>query len=214
MTERGAAGPALLAALLVFSQVGLGVAVWRSASQEHTIYVMTPMVDVVPGGNPLDREEAQALVADVRHQADARDMQSAYAWLGSTLSLDDLLRGVESLDAAGAPLTAAQAVEVKAILDRAAQDHARIRQVQVEALDAELQIQTEIAAIADLLPEEQAQRVRGVAGARPKGEPPGARPAGGRLAPGGAPPGASPPGPGPALGVPSAPMGPPPEHKP
>ena len=171
--------PARLASLLVLSQVGLGVAVWREASENHTIYVMTPMVDVVPGGNPLDREEAQALVADVRHQADARDMQTAYAWLGSTLSLDALLRGVEALDAEGAPLTPAQAARVKAILDGAQADHTRIHEVQVEALDGEAEIQTEITAIANLLPPEQAERVRATTQSQPpaqRGPPPGRPP--------------------------------------
>jgi len=173
-----------IAAVLAVSQVGLAFAVWKQASQNHTIYVMNPMVDVVPGGNPLDRSEAEALVADVRHQADARDMQSAYAWLGSTLSLDGLLRGVEALDAAGAPLDPAQALKVRAILDGAASEHARIRDVQAEALDAEAQIQTEIEAIAVLLPPDQADRVRQAAAPR---EAPGSRPAAPRPGPGGHP---------------------------
>ena len=48
------------------------------------------------------RANAQSLLinlaADARSQVDARDIQQAYARMGSTISLDDLLRGVESLD--------------------------------------------------------------------------------------------------------------------
>lgn len=168
-------GTLVLAAALAVSQVALGVAAWRKATENHTVYVMTPMVDVVPGGNPLDRSEAEALVADVRHQAEARDMQSAYAWLGSTLSLDDLLRGIEALDAAGHPLDADQASAVRALLDGAKADHERIYKVQVDALAAEDTIQAEIAAIAALLPPDQAQQV--LQAARPgPGKPPGRRP--------------------------------------
>lgn len=133
--------------VLAVSQLGLSVALWSRTEKNHTVYVLMPMVDVVPGGNPLDRTGAEALVADVRRQADARDMQTAYAWLGSTLSLDDLLRGVEGLT-----LSAEQSARIAAILDAARSDHARIREVQGQVLAEEANIRRAIDALARGMP--------------------------------------------------------------
>lgn len=156
---RGASSPAssrlwAAAAALVVLQLGLGAVAWNRLQREHTVYVFTPMVDVVPGGAPLSGVEADALAAGVQRQVDARDMQVAYARLGSTLSLDDLLRGVEGLDAAGAPLTEAQKQRVAAILDAARADHDAVRRVQGEILDLEAELSRETKGALDALPPE------------------------------------------------------------
>lgn len=134
--------PGAALVLLAVANLGVGLAAWRASTEVHTVYVLTPMVDVVPGGAPLGAVEAEALQKGLRNQVDARDMQRAYARLGSTLSLDDLLRGVEALDAAGVPLDAAQEAELRAVLDGARADHTRIQQVQREILDEEARLKT------------------------------------------------------------------------
>ena len=97
-----------LVAVLAVVQFVLSVAVLRTGLPAGVTYVFTPMVDVVPGGAPLTAGEAAQVGQDLRTQVDARDIQQAYARMGSTMSLDDLLRGVEGLPGAGVPLDAAQ----------------------------------------------------------------------------------------------------------
>jgi hypothetical protein len=165
------AGPlsgGVLLVLLALANVATGVYALRAERAGHTVYVLTPMVDVVPGGTPLGAVEAAALSDGLRHQVDARDMQRAYGRLGSTLSLDDLLRGIEAFGAQGTPLSPRQRDEILALMNTGAADHQRIVAVQGAILEEE-------AALARLVAEVQ-------------GEPPGVPPAG--IAP---PPGALPP---------------------
>lgn len=162
--------PWALAALLVVAQAALGYLAWERARVQHTTYVFTPMVDVVPGGAPLTAGEAEALAVDVRNQVDARDMQSAYARLGATLSLDDLLRGVEALDAEGR-LTEADRARVRAVLEAARTQHRDAVDVQRRILDAEAAIADEVAATLALLPPDVRARVE----SRAQGGPPGGR---------------------------------------
>jgi hypothetical protein len=113
-------------------------------------YVFTPMVDVVPGGAPLSAGEAARVAEDLRTQVDARDIQQAYARMGSTMSLDDLLRGVENLPAAGVPLDATQTRAVGDVLLRARADHDDMRAVQSEILDLERSLEARVARIRGL----------------------------------------------------------------
>jgi hypothetical protein len=129
---------------------------------------VTPLVDVVPGGVPLGAAEASALVGDVRHQVDARDMQSAYARLGSTMALDDLLRGVEGLDAAGHPLTGAAADHVRDVLTQAKADHADIVRVQAGILDAEAELAGQVAGVMAALPADTQARLTQKVGGAPR----------------------------------------------
>lgn len=149
----------ILAAGLALLQGALGVAAVLRARQQHTVYVLTPLVDVVPGGAPLGAVEAAQLTQGLRHTPEARDMQLAYARLGSTLSLDDLLRGVEALDAAGVPLQGSQAGAVRGVLSRAKQDHADIIKVQADILDTEAKVGAKVDAIVARLPPETRARV-------------------------------------------------------
>lgn len=145
--------------MLVVVQGALGAAAVVRAREQHTVYVLTPLVDVVPGGAPLGAVEAQQLTADLRRTPEARDMQLAYARLGSTLSLDDLLRGVEALEAAGEPLAPAQAAAVGGILSQARSDHAEIIRIQQEILDTESSIGAQVDQLLARLPAEQRARV-------------------------------------------------------
>lgn len=118
-------------------------------------YVFTPLVDVVPGGVPLSAGEASDLASEAKNQVDARDIQRAYARLGSTISLDNLLRGVDALE----DLTPAQEVRVATILTRATSDHRAVRAVQGEILDLEAGLDRQGQEILALLPEEARRRV-------------------------------------------------------
>lgn len=132
---------------LALLQCGLALwLLWMGAPNGVT-YVFTPMVDVVPGGPPLSATEAAALQHDLRTQIDARDIQKAYARLGSTMRLDDLVVGIDGLAAAGVPLDADRQARVAGILARAREDHAALRSVQSEILTLEARIAGNVAAL-------------------------------------------------------------------
>lgn len=152
-------GPWPWVAGLAVLQGALGWALWWEAREERVVYVLTPMVDVVPGGAPLSAVEAEAVARGVRGQVDARDMQTAYARLGSTLSVDDLVRGVAGLEAAGVPLDAGQRERVRATLDAATADRAALLATQREILDLEAALEREARAVVESLPADVRARV-------------------------------------------------------
>lgn len=134
----------------------------------RTTYVFTPLVDVVPGGAPLTGVEAQDLATDARSKVDARDIQQAFARMGSNISLNDLLEGVEALEASDTPLTPAQRKEIGEILAKARADHQAVYQVQGEILGLEAEIDRQAAAILAALPPDQRARVEQKIQARPR----------------------------------------------
>jgi hypothetical protein len=168
--------PTPLLAVLALLQVVLSALVLRAGVPAGVTYVFTPMVDVVPGGAPLSAGEAAAVANDLRTQVDARDIQQAYARMGSTMSLDDLLRGVEGLPDAGVPLSAGQAQAVGDLLRQARTDHDAMRSVQAEILDLERDLDARVVRI---------RALRGGAGAVGAVPQPGAEGTPPPLAPGG-----------------------------
>lgn len=120
----------LIAAL---ATLNLGLAVVNARASAPVTYVFTPLVDVIPGGVPLDGTEAAALQTQAKNAVDARDIQQAFARMGSTMSLDDLLRGVEMLD----DLTPEQKARISQILADAQARHRDVEAVQREILDLE-----------------------------------------------------------------------------
>jgi hypothetical protein len=147
---------------LALAQVALAWAAQSQVAPGGRTYVFTPLVDVVPGGVPLTAGEAGDLAAEAKNQVDARDIQKAFARLGSNMSLDDLLRGVETLD----DLTPRQKQRIAAILDDAKQKHADDFKVQQEILDLEAQLSRQEDDILAALPEDQRQRVQARAARR------------------------------------------------
>lgn len=113
--------------------LNLGLAVALPRPLADTTYVLTPMVDVVPGTVRLSEQEGQRLVAAVRDEAEARNMQQAYAMLGSTLSFDDLLRGVAALQDLGPE----QRAELTRLLEGGRADREALLDVQRRILAAE-----------------------------------------------------------------------------
>jgi hypothetical protein len=124
---------------LAVANLALAGATWSRA--RPVTYVFTPLVDVTAGA--LDGPEAAALTADVKHEVDARDMQGAYARMGSTMSFDDLLRGIDELD----DLTPAQKNRLVGILGRTGADREALIAVQREILDLESAIARQVAEI-------------------------------------------------------------------
>lgn len=131
--------------------LGLGHLGWAAWDLAHpprppTTYVFTPLVDVWPGGPALSADEGQALGTALRGGIDAREMSQAFAQLGSTLSLAELLVGVEALEREGR-LTPSQREELAAVLSAARADHAALVQVQREILDIEARIARRVAVV-------------------------------------------------------------------
>jgi hypothetical protein len=105
-----------------------------------TVYVMTPMIDILPEGNPINESEKQRLLSELRYQSEARDMQKAYAYLGSTLSLHDLLRGIEAIDDSQFPLSNSQRNQVVVKLDSVQEKHRELLHIQQELIELEGEI--------------------------------------------------------------------------
>ena len=125
----------------VLLAIHLGLTALLLSRDRPVTYVFTPLVDAVPGR--VSAEEGALLQAGAKHAAEARDIQRAYARLGSTFSLDDLLRGVEGLG----DLSPEQRAEVERILLAARADHAEVLSVQRELLVLEPQMQGQIGRI-------------------------------------------------------------------
>jgi len=151
-------------------QLCLGWVGWLRA-HGRTTYVLTPLIDVVPGGAPLGAVEAAELLADARHQADQRDIQRAYARLGSTLSLDDLLRGVLVLEDQGQGLSAAQVRRLEPMLSGAQQEHRELLALQAGILDLERRIDGQLDEALALLPPATSARLEAPRDAAKRGEP-------------------------------------------
>ncbi|MCB9742388.1 MAG: hypothetical protein H6741_06245 [Alphaproteobacteria bacterium] len=143
-------------ALLGLALLNLGLGAWSlsRARAQHTTYVFTPLVDVIPGSSALSEDEALRVREDLRTQVDARDMQKAYAFLGSTLSLDDLAEGVSSLERSEHPLDAGQRARITEVLQAGRQRHEALWRTQDEILQLESQLAQEVSAVIEALPPE------------------------------------------------------------
>ena len=123
--------------LLVFLNVGFAVLNFVKPSIPATTYVLTPMVDIIPEGAPLDKAEQNQLLSELRHQAEAKDMKAAYSRMGATLSLYDILRGIGSLENSEQPLSRRQKRRIEKLLTKAQDTHSALRVVQKDILDIE-----------------------------------------------------------------------------
>ncbi len=155
--------PLVLALLLAVAHLVLGLVEERA--RPETTYVLTPLVDVWPEGPPLTAEEGRALGRELRHGIDARQISQAYGTLGATLSLAELLAGIQALDGELAPADD-QRAELLGILEQAAEGHAELVALQRQILDQEARIAGRV------------QRVQAMTGVQPRlpGPPPGSPP--------------------------------------
>jgi hypothetical protein len=149
----------VLAAFFAATQLVLAWVSWDAARASSVTYVFTPILDVEPAGAPLSADEAARLDSDLPHGMDRSDVSGAFALLGSTLSLDDLLHGVEKLEAAGKPLDAHQSKRIGSTLAGARDDYRSMIEVQSDILDTELVLRQQIDELLALLPPDVASRI-------------------------------------------------------
>lgn len=147
--------PWIVVALLGTVHLALSTGVAARSARSPT-YVFTPLVDVVPGGAPLTGEEASLLKADAKNQVDARDIQKAYARMGSNVSLNDLLDGFGYIEPT---LSAGQRTTIAGILTAAQEQHRAVYAVQGEILTLEADIDRQVTSILATLPPEARARV-------------------------------------------------------
>ena len=123
--------------LVPFINAGFAIFNYLNPAIQATTYVLTPMVDILPEGPPLSKEEQDNLLGELRHQPEARDMQNAYSRMGATLSLHDLLRGVGGLEKSQCKLSTRQTKRIEKLLVRAQETHSQLRDTQRDILDKE-----------------------------------------------------------------------------
>lgn len=128
--------------IVVLLVLNLLVAIWANNHHVSTVYVLTPFVDVIPESVQLSTEESN-LLQQLPTQAEARSMQQAYARLGSTLSVHDILRGIDALEHSSYPLRAGQKNILLPKLLEFQEKHRRIQEVQRELIQLEYSLRTD-----------------------------------------------------------------------
>ncbi len=149
--------PAKLALGLAFANFVLALWVAADGPGAGLVYVFTPIVNVT---STMSADDARQAAREVSGHMRASDLSGAVAKLGSTLSLDDLLRGVESLADTELALSDAQEERLGGILRESAQDHRDLLDLQREILDLERDLSLEVDGLLQVLPAEMAQQVR------------------------------------------------------
>ena len=92
-------------------------------------FVLTPFYQVVPKGSVWTVEELSEIQAEMPSALEARDMHKAYARLGSTLSIDDVLRGIDALEHSQFPLTQTQHRSLQTTIAELTSDHQEMQKV-------------------------------------------------------------------------------------
>ena len=103
-------------------------------------FVLTPFYQVVPKGSVWTVEELSEIQAEMPSALEARDMHKAYARLGSTLSIDDVLRGIDALEHSQFPLTQAQHHSLQTAISELTSDHQEMQKTQRELIRLENQL--------------------------------------------------------------------------
>ena len=100
-------------------------------------FVLTPFYQVVPKGSVWTAEELADIQAQMPNALEARDMHKAYARLGSTLSVDDVLKGIDALESSTVPLTQKQRMQIQVTVEGLKADHQEMLKVQRELIRLE-----------------------------------------------------------------------------
>ena len=103
-------------------------------------FVLTPFYQVVPKGSVWTAEELADIQAQMPNALEARDMHKAYARLGSTLSVDDVLKGIDALEGSTVPLNQNQRRQIQATVEDLKTDHQEMLKVQRELIQLENQL--------------------------------------------------------------------------
>ena len=81
-------------------------------------------------GSVWTTEELSELQSKMPNALEARDMHKAYARLSSTLSIDDVLRGIDALEQSQCPLTQTQHRSLQTTIAELTSDHQEMQKVQ------------------------------------------------------------------------------------
>ena len=103
-------------------------------------FVLTPIYQVVPKGSVWTAEELVEIKAEMPNALEARDMQKAYSSLGSTLTVDDVIKGVDALSTSDYPLTKGQEQDIQTEIAAMRGHHQEMLQVQRELIRLESQL--------------------------------------------------------------------------
>ena len=117
-------------------------AIWLLSSVQSILktektYVLTPFLKVVPENTEWTVQEIDQLKAQIPTALEARDMAGSYSHLGSTLSIDDVLRGIDSLEKSQSPLTEVQRLQIGQEVASFTNAHREIRAVQMQLVEIE-----------------------------------------------------------------------------
>ena len=130
----------LIATILLVANVVCAVSLLLevpSILKTKRTYVLTPFMKVVPENTEWTMQELEKMQSQIPAALEARDMAGGYSHLGSTLSIDDVLRGLDSLDKSTTPLTDVQREQIAQEVSLFTSKHKEIRDVQKELLDIE-----------------------------------------------------------------------------
>ena len=122
--------------LLGLNVVSAVCVLWFSGTPTKQ-FVLTPFYQVVPKDSVWTIEELSEIQAEMPIALEARDMHKAYARLGSTLSIDDVLRGIDAIETSTVPLSPPQRTHIQAAISDVQSDHQQMRQVQGELIRLE-----------------------------------------------------------------------------
>ena len=107
------------------------------AEKQSKRFVLTPIYQVVPKGSVWTVEELAEIKSEMPNALEARDMQKAYASLGSTLTVDDVIKGIDALSRSDYPLTQAQEQGIREKITALEKSHKEMMQVQRELIQLE-----------------------------------------------------------------------------
>ena len=138
-----------LGLLIILLVINLLVALWNAVDPVHrgTMLVLTPMIDVVPSALALSREERLRLdeeFAQYSRAVESRDVAHAFAVLGSTLSIHDLVRGIALIEDSPQPLSPQQRELTQRKLQRLLPAHRQVLSTQQQLIELEDQISAEL----------------------------------------------------------------------
>ena len=123
--------------LLVGVNLVLAIVSAFFAEKQSKRFVLTPIYQVVPEGSVWTVEELAEINAEMPNELEARDMKKAYASLGSTLTVDDVIKGIDALSRSEYPLTQTQEQSIRSKITALDMSHKEMVQVQRELIQLE-----------------------------------------------------------------------------
>ena len=124
-------------AVLLGVNLMLAIGIAMLTHSKSTRFVLTPIYQVVPKGSVWTADELADINAEMPNALEARDMQKAYASLGSTLTVDDVIKGIDALSTSDYPLSPKQEETVRTQIRALKESHKEIVRVQRELIRLE-----------------------------------------------------------------------------